>query len=174
MSGLTLALSSHTANGGALDTRLASGIGGRLARSFSNTPDSKQSNIGLMKTAETYPSRKFGYSLRLDGLEKGFNDNARRRAIVMHRADYATEAFAHRHGRLGRSLGCPGLHRDGARGRGWRGYPTRGHVQRKAQGKRHGENRGHPRRIFSRGPSHPADSPRYRANRVLTVQKLGP
>jgi hypothetical protein len=85
------------------------GTGGRLARSFSNTPESKKSNVGLMRTAETYQSRKFGYSMRLDGLEKGFNDNARRRAIVMHRADYATEAFAHRHGRLGRSWGCPSI-----------------------------------------------------------------
>jgi hypothetical protein len=85
------------------------GTGGRLAKSFSNTQDSKKSSVGLMKTAETYPSRKFGYSLRLDGLEMGFNDNARRRAIVMHRADYATEAFAHRHGRLGRSWGCPSI-----------------------------------------------------------------
>lgn len=79
-----------------------------MANSFSNTPESFQSSLGFYKTAETYQG-KHGYSLRLDGLDKGFNDLARARAIVIHGADYAEEEFAKATGRLGRSLGCPAL-----------------------------------------------------------------
>jgi len=79
-----------------------------LAKTFSNQPESFQSSLGFYKTAETYQG-KHGYSLRLDGLEKGFNDQARNRAIVIHGADYANEEFAKTTGRLGRSLGCPAL-----------------------------------------------------------------
>ena len=82
-----------------------------MAEKFSNTPESYQSSIGFYLTAETYHG-KHGYSLRLDGLEKGYNDMARARAIVIHGADYATEAFAKSVGRLGRSLGCPALPSD--------------------------------------------------------------
>ena len=88
--------------------------GGRMANSFSNENGSNKSSIGLAKTAETYHSTKFnGTSLRIDGLERGFNSNMRERAIVMHPATYATpEAIEEnrRAGepRLGRSqgLGC--------------------------------------------------------------------
>lgn len=82
-----------------------------MAEKFSNTPESYQSSIGFYLTAETYQG-KHGYSLRLDGLEKGYNDMARARAIVIHGADYATETFAKSVGRLGRSLGCPALPSD--------------------------------------------------------------
>lgn len=82
--------------------------GDLLAKAFSNQPESFKSSLGFYKTAETY-SGKHGYSLRLDGLEKGFNDQARNRAIVIHGADYAREEFAKSVGRLGRSLGCPAL-----------------------------------------------------------------
>jgi hypothetical protein len=82
--------------------------GENLARHFSNREGSRQSSLGLFRTAETYHGRH-GYSLRLDGLEPGVNDRARERAIVMHGADYATPAFSARHGRLGRSWGCPAL-----------------------------------------------------------------
>ena len=78
------------------------------AEKFSNSPESYQSSLGFYLTAETYQG-KHGYSLRLDGLEKGFNDKARARAIVIHGADYAREEFAKATGRLGRSLGCPAL-----------------------------------------------------------------
>ncbi|PZX55631.1 murein L,D-transpeptidase catalytic domain family protein [Algoriphagus chordae] len=82
--------------------------GDLMAKTFSNVPESFKSSLGFYKTAETY-SGKHGYSLRLDGLEKGFNDLARDRAIVIHGADYAREEFAKSVGRLGRSLGCPAL-----------------------------------------------------------------
>ena len=77
----------------------------------SNVPQSKQTSVGLYKTAEVYTG-SHGLSLRLDGLEKGFNDNARRRKIVIHGADYAGEEFIQKHGRLGRSLGCPSVSND--------------------------------------------------------------
>ncbi len=85
-----------------------SGSGGDTPRRFADTPNSHKSNIGLLKTAETYHG-KHGYSLRLDGLERGWNGNARSRAIVMHAADYVSESFIRSHGRLGRSWGCPAL-----------------------------------------------------------------
>lgn len=82
--------------------------GGLMAKHFSNIAESYKSSLGFYKTAETYVG-KHGLSLRLDGLEKGINDKARQRAIVMHAADYAEEAFVKKHKRLGRSFGCPAL-----------------------------------------------------------------
>jgi hypothetical protein len=67
--------------------------------------------VGLLRTAEIYHG-SHGESMRLDGLEDGFNDNARERAIVMHSASYATDAFRARHGKMGRSQGCPALDPD--------------------------------------------------------------
>ncbi|WP_075351581.1 murein L,D-transpeptidase catalytic domain family protein [Algoriphagus marinus] len=93
-----------------LNTVVAHGrnSGELIASKFSNKPESYQSSLGFYKTGETYQG-KHGYSLRLDGLEKGINDQARNRAIVIHGADYANESFAKINGRLGRSLGCPAL-----------------------------------------------------------------
>ncbi|MCP4120393.1 MAG: murein L,D-transpeptidase catalytic domain family protein [Bacteroidetes bacterium] len=82
--------------------------GNIMATQFSNIPQSYQSSLGFYLTAETYIG-KHGYSLRLDGLEHGVNDKARDRAVVIHGADYATSAFIEKHGRLGRSYGCPSL-----------------------------------------------------------------
>jgi len=82
--------------------------GQNVATKFSNNKGSNQSSLGLFRTAESYQG-KHGYSLRLDGLEKGFNDNARSRAVVMHSASYVSEGFIQKHGRLGRSWGCPAL-----------------------------------------------------------------
>jgi len=81
--------------------------GYEYASNFSNKISSYKSSIGFYKTAETYTG-KHGFSLRLDGLEFS-NNNARSRAIVMHGADYASENFRKRNGRLGRSLGCPSV-----------------------------------------------------------------
>lgn len=82
--------------------------GGNKASRFSNTMNSRQSSLGFFLTNETYYGRN-GYSLRLDGLEKGINDRARERTIVIHGAAYATDDFIRRNGRLGRSWGCPAL-----------------------------------------------------------------
>ncbi|MEC7946537.1 MAG: murein L,D-transpeptidase catalytic domain family protein [Myxococcota bacterium] len=76
-----------------------------------NRDGSGMSNVGLLKTAETYTG-KHGKSLRLDGLERGFNDNARSRAVVVHAASYVDDAFIERNGKAGRSLGCPALDPD--------------------------------------------------------------
>ena len=79
-----------------------------MATRFSNNKGSNQSSLGLFRTGESYQG-KHGYSLRLDGLEKGINDNARSRAVVMHSASYVSEDFIEKHGRLGRSWGCPAV-----------------------------------------------------------------
>jgi L,D-transpeptidase-like protein len=78
------------------------------AERFSNRPGSFESSLGTFVTGESY-SGKNGYSLRLRGLDRGLNDNAEARAIVMHGAWYATRAFIAKVGRLGRSEGCPAL-----------------------------------------------------------------
>lgn len=82
--------------------------GDNLSTRFSNILDSKQTSLGLFKTANTYVGSN-GYSLRLDGLDRGFNDRARERAIVIHGAPYVSDDFARRQGRIGRSWGCPAL-----------------------------------------------------------------
>ena len=84
------------------------GSGQVLATAFSNDAESNRSSLGLYRTGETYIG-KHGYSLRLDGLEAGFNDHARERGIVMHAADYVNASAAKTQGYLGRSLGCPAL-----------------------------------------------------------------
>jgi hypothetical protein len=84
------------------------GSGDLLAARFGNEPESHLSSLGVFRTAETYEGAH-GYSLRVDGLDKGTNDRARERDIVFHGASYATEAFGREHGRLGRSFGCPAI-----------------------------------------------------------------
>jgi len=79
-----------------------------MAKQFSNTVHSNQSSLGFYITAETYTGSK-GYSLKLDGADKGYNDNMRERAVVMHAADYVSEKWIRANGRLGRSQGCPAL-----------------------------------------------------------------
>lgn len=82
--------------------------GENLAAKFSNDDGSFQSSLGAFTAQESYTGHN-GYSLRLKGLEPGFNDHARDRAIVIHGAPYVSEAVIRSQGRLGRSLGCPAV-----------------------------------------------------------------
>lgn len=76
------------------------------ATSFSNSNGSLKSSIGIFQTANAYMGKN-GYSLRVHGLERGVNDNAYSRAIVIHGAAYANAASIN--GRMGRSWGCPAV-----------------------------------------------------------------
>jgi hypothetical protein len=87
--------------------------GDNYARSFSNRNESLQTSLGTFVTAGTYQGGN-GYSLRLKGLDAGYNDNAMMRAIVMHGAPYVSQEFARQQGRIGRSWGCPALSREAA------------------------------------------------------------
>ena len=82
--------------------------GEEFATSFSNTSSSFKSSLGFYSTAETYIG-KHGLSLRLDGLEKGINDQARSRAVVVHGAAYVSDSFIQNNKQLGRSEGCPAI-----------------------------------------------------------------
>ena len=84
--------------------------GEEFATNFSNTESSLQSSMGFYITHETYTGEN-GYSLKLEGMDRGFNDAAMQRAIVMHGADYVSEEFALEHKRIGRSWGCPAVPR---------------------------------------------------------------
>ncbi|HEU4695131.1 MAG TPA: murein L,D-transpeptidase catalytic domain family protein [Vicinamibacterales bacterium] len=88
--------------------------GDNMATRFSNEMNSHQSSLGLFLTEDTYVGRN-GYSLRLRGLDEGFNDRAHERAIVMHGAPYVNDDIGRTMGRLGRSWGCPALREGVAR-----------------------------------------------------------
>lgn len=82
--------------------------GDEFAVNFSNRGESYMSSLGFYSTGEVYRG-KHGMSLKLDGLQKGLNDHARSRAVVIHGADYVCETFIKNNHRLGRSLGCPAI-----------------------------------------------------------------
>jgi hypothetical protein len=90
------------------------GSGDNYAKAFSNIEGSNQSSIGLFRTQESYIGHN-GYSLRMDGLEEGINDQARNRAIVIHAADYVDDSWVESYGRIGRSEGCPAVRPEVAR-----------------------------------------------------------
>jgi hypothetical protein len=81
------------------------GSGLEYATRFSNTPGTDASSLGVYLTGQTYYG-EHGYSLRLRGLDPGFNTSAYDRAIVIHGAWYVGRTFARDHGRVGRSWGC--------------------------------------------------------------------
>lgn len=84
------------------------GSGEDKATRFSNTNNSHQSSMGFYVTGEIYRGQH-GRSLRLDGMDDGFNSNARQRAIVVHGANYVGQGTINALGRLGRSHGCPAV-----------------------------------------------------------------
>ena len=90
------------------------GSGDNMANVFSNEPETHASSLGLFLTEDTYVGKN-GYSLRLKGLDEGFNHHAGERAIVMHGAPYVSDDFVKKNGRLGRSWGCPALREGVAR-----------------------------------------------------------
>lgn len=92
------------------NTYVAHGVnsGKAIANNFSNKPESNKSSLGFYETSNTYIGGH-GYSLKIEGLEKGINDNANRRNIVIHGAAYVNEKLIQSQGYIGRSWGCPAL-----------------------------------------------------------------
>lgn len=93
-----------------LNTWVAHGqnSGDDMATKFSDINDSNESSLGFYVTAEVYVG-KHGRSLRLDGMDEGYNSNARKRSIVVHGAPYVSQGTINQLGRLGRSHGCPAV-----------------------------------------------------------------
>ena len=84
------------------------GTGDEFAKAFSNVNESHQSSLGFYVTGDTYQGQH-GQSLRLHGMDAGWNNAAYERAIVMHGANYVASEFVKAQGRLGRSWGCPAV-----------------------------------------------------------------
>jgi hypothetical protein len=82
--------------------------GKTMAQVFSNKPSSNKSSLGFYVTGDAYLGTN-GYSLKLQGMEKGINDYAFKRAIVLHGADYVSEQWIASQGYIGRSKGCPAV-----------------------------------------------------------------
>lgn len=93
-----------------LNTYVAHGknSGGQFATKFSNKTSSHQSSLGFYLTKNTYYG-EHGLSLKVTGLEPGFNDKAMQRAIVVHGAEYIDESWLTRNNHMGRSFGCPAV-----------------------------------------------------------------
>ena len=93
-----------------LSTYVAHGhnSGAEYARQFSNRAESLQTSLGFYTTGNTYYG-EHGLSLHIEGLEKGFNDNALRRNIVIHGAAYMEESWLSKSSYMGRSYGCPAV-----------------------------------------------------------------
>jgi hypothetical protein len=82
--------------------------GDEFATTFSNEPDSYKSSLGFYVTQRTYMGHN-GLSLKLNGVDSGFNDMALKRQIVLHGSAYVSDRYMQDYGTLGTSLGCPAL-----------------------------------------------------------------
>jgi hypothetical protein len=82
--------------------------GDEYATTFSNEPDSYKSSLGFYVTQRTYMGHN-GLSLKLNGVDSGFNDMALKRQIVLHGSAYVSDRYMQDYGTLGTSLGCPAL-----------------------------------------------------------------
>jgi len=82
--------------------------GVEYATSFSNKPNSFKSSLGFFITSKTYTGRN-GLTLKVTGLEKGYNDLAAKRHIVLHGSDYISPEYLKDNGEMGRSLGCAAI-----------------------------------------------------------------
>jgi L,D-transpeptidase catalytic domain len=82
--------------------------GDEYATTFSNEPDSYKSSLGFYLTQRTYIGHN-GLSLKLNGVDSGFNDMALKRQIVLHGSAYVSDRYMQDYGTLGTSLGCPAL-----------------------------------------------------------------
>ncbi len=93
-----------------LNTYVAHGrnSGAEYATHFSNRPESLQSSLGFYITRNTY-NGEHGLSLRIEGVEPGYNDKALQRAIVVHGAEYMEEGWLNKSAYMGRSYGCPAV-----------------------------------------------------------------
>jgi L,D-transpeptidase-like protein len=91
-------------------TYVAHGInsGETFANSFSNTDESCKSSLGFYVTSTTYYGSN-GLSLRINGLDRGFNDHAARRSIVIHGAPYVSQRILNKYGVMGTTFGCPAI-----------------------------------------------------------------
>jgi hypothetical protein len=91
-------------------TYVAHGInsGAEFANSFSNKMESCKSSLGFYVTTGTYTGMN-GLSLRIEGVDKGFNDNASKRSIVIHGATYVSLRILHKYGVMGTTFGCPAI-----------------------------------------------------------------
>jgi hypothetical protein len=82
--------------------------GAEYAEAFSNEPESFKSSLGFYVTKTTYVGKN-GLSLRLDGVDNGYNDQAMKRNIVLHGCSYVGDQYLENFGTTGTSLGCPAL-----------------------------------------------------------------
>jgi len=82
--------------------------GVEYATSFSNRPESFKTSLGFYLTTKTYVGRN-GLSLKVTGLEKGYNNLAVKRGIVLHGSDYIGSDYLKNNGEMGRSLGCTAI-----------------------------------------------------------------